>query len=170
VLVAPARRPLAGGGAEAVTMRARAEALGIKAPSLYKHLPDKHALETALFAEGFRDLGAAFEAAVAGAPDPLGAIASAYRAWALGHPHFYRFMTARPIDRAQLPPGLEDRAAAPLVAACAGDADRARAAWAFAHGMADLELAGRFPPDADLDAAWRTGIDAFRPPPARERP
>jgi hypothetical protein len=34
--------------------------------------------------------------------------------------------------------------------------------WAFAHGMTILELDRRFPPDADLDAAWRRGLDAFR--------
>jgi Tetracyclin repressor-like, C-terminal domain len=36
--------------------------------------------------------------------------------------------------------------------------------WASAHGMIMLELNGRFPPDADLDAAWRAGIAAFRAP------
>ena len=39
----------------------------------------------------------------------------------------------------------------------------ARAAWAFGHGMTILELNNRFPPDADLDAAWEHGIAAFRP-------
>ena len=34
--------------------------------------------------------------------------------------------------------------------------------WAFAHGMTILELNGRFPPGADLDAAWATGMRAFR--------
>jgi len=70
-------------------------------------------------------------------------------------------MTERPLDRDQLPPGLEDRTAAPLVIALGGDPDRARAAWAFAHGMILLELNGRFPPGADLDAAWRAGLAAF---------
>jgi hypothetical protein len=27
--------------------------------------------------------------------------------------------------------------------------------------MVILELNGRFPPDADLDAAWRAGVEAF---------
>ena len=71
-------------------------------------------------------------------------------------------MTERPIDRERLEPGVEDRAARPLVQAVGGDGDRARAVWAFAHGMTILELNGRFPPGADLDAAWRRGIDAFR--------
>jgi hypothetical protein len=68
-------------------------------------------------------------------------------------------MTDRPLRRDLLPPGLEARAAAPLVAA-AGSADRARAVWAFAHGMTILELNGRFPSDADLDAAWSAGLRA----------
>jgi hypothetical protein len=29
--------------------------------------------------------------------------------------------------------------------------------------MTILELNNRFPPDADLDAAWEHGISAFRP-------
>ena len=44
-----------------------------------------------------------------------------------------------------------------------GSQARARAIWAFAHGMVMLELDHRFPPDADLDAAWRSGITAFQP-------
>jgi hypothetical protein len=28
-------------------------------------------------------------------------------------------------------------------------------AWAAAHGLVSLEIAGRFPPGTDLDAAWR---------------
>ena len=49
-----------------------------------------------------------------------------------------------------------------LMDAVGGDGDRARAIWAFAHGMTILELNGRFPPGADLDAAWEHGIAAFR--------
>jgi AcrR family transcriptional regulator len=163
-IVDAARSLLEADGPDAVTMRAVADQLGIRAPSLYKHLPDKGALETALVARGFEEIGAVFERAAAEAADPLAAIAAAYRTWALDHPHYYRLMTAKALDRDQLPAGVEARGAAPLVEACGGDPDRARAAWAFAHGMATLELAGRFPPDADVDAAWRVGVDAFRPP------
>jgi hypothetical protein len=34
--------------------------------------------------------------------------------------------------------------------------------WAFAHGMVMVEFDHRFPPDADLDAAWQAGIAAFQ--------
>jgi hypothetical protein len=42
-----------------------------------------------------------------------------------------------------------------------GNPVSARACWAFAHGMVILELDGRFPPGADLDAAWTAGIYAL---------
>jgi len=70
-------------------------------------------------------------------------------------------MTERPLHRELLAPGAEERAAAPVIAASQGDGDAARAAWAFAHGMTILELNGRFPPGADLDAAWSRGLAAF---------
>ena len=91
---------------------------------------------------------------------PLAALAAAYRTWALAHPHLYRLATEGPLPRASLPDGLEAWTAAPLVLA-AGSEDRARATWAFAHGMAILELDGRFPPGADLGEAWMAGIAAL---------
>ena len=165
-------------GPEALTMRRLAERVGIRAPSLYKHLPDKAALEAAIIATGLEEAAATFEQAVngsgtgtetgAGGGDgngsgrALAALAAAYRRFALEHPHLYRLMNTGPLPREQLPPGLEDRAAAPLLRA-AGSRARARAVWAFAHGMVMLELDQRFPPDADLDDAWRAGIAAFQP-------
>jgi len=170
-IVAAARELLEQEGAAALTMRRLAERLGIRAPSLYKHLPDKAGVEAAIIATGFEDTATALEAALEAALDagaePLAALAAAYRAFALAHPHLYRLMTDQPLQRDRLPAGVEDRAAAPLLRA-AGDPDRARAVWAFAHGMIMLELAGRFPPGADLDAAWRQGITAFQTNPAAD--
>jgi AcrR family transcriptional regulator len=175
-VVTEGRRLLEEEGVEALTMRRLAERLGIQAPSLYKHLPDKTALEAAIIATGMEDAATAFETAVAGVTDaggsgPAGgpgggneallALATAYREFALGHPHLYRLMHNGPLPRQHLPAGLEERTAAPLLRA-AGSRARARAVWAFAHGMVLLELDQRFPPDADLDAAWRAGIAAFQ--------
>ena len=94
--------------------------------------------------------------------DPLRALAESYRRYARAHPHLYRLMTERPLRRDRLTPGVEQRAATPAVTAAGGDPDLARAFWAFAHGMTILELNGRFPEDADLDAAWECGLLAFR--------
>jgi AcrR family transcriptional regulator len=147
-------------GASALTMRRLAERLGVKAPSLYKHFDGKDDLEAALIAVGLEEVSSVLSAAGHGAPDPLAAIARAYRGFARARPHLYRLLTERPLPRDRLPAGLELKAATPLLEA-AGSQDRARAVWAFAHGMVHLELSSRFPPDADLDAAWREGIAAF---------
>jgi AcrR family transcriptional regulator len=144
-------------------MRRIAERLGIRAPSLYKHFADKQALEATLISDGFAEQADAFEAAVLDSEDPLAALAIAYRAFAHDHPHLYRLMTERPLQREQLVPGVEDRAGRTLYEAVGEDMDLARATWAFAHGMINLELNGRFPPTADLDAAWERGVAAFRP-------
>jgi AcrR family transcriptional regulator len=152
-----ARDLLAREGVEALTVGRLAAALNIKAPSLYKHFASKREIEVLLIAEGFERHAEAMEAAGPGLAD----LARAYRAFALEDPARYRLMTARPLPRAELPEGLEERAAAPLVRAVGGDPDLARAMWAYAHGMVELELAGRFPADADLPAAWRKATDAF---------
>ena len=128
-VVAAGRRLLEEEGPEALTMRRLAERVGIRAPSLYKHLPDKAALEAAIIATGFEEAAAAFEAAVEdagggggegahggaggtasdgagpGAGAALPALAAAYRRFALAHPHLYRLMNNGPLPREQLPPG-----------------------------------------------------------------
>jgi AcrR family transcriptional regulator len=143
-------------------MRRLADQLGIRAPSLYKHFPDKAALEVAIIIDGFEEAAAEFEAATDGAADPLGSFVAAYRAFARSHSHVYRLMTERPLPREQLPDGLEARAAAPLLQAT-GDPVRARAAWAFIHGLTLLELNGRLPSDDLTEPAWKIGIQQFRP-------
>ena len=161
-VVAAAHRILEADGPDALTMRRVADEVGVRAPSLYKHLPHKSALEVAVITDGFAEAAAAFEAAVDGAADPLAAFVAAYRAFVAAHPHLYRLMTERPLPREALPPGLEARTAAPLLAAVGGP-ERARAAWAFLHGMSVLELNDRFPSDGRTEQAWVEGVAAFRP-------
>jgi AcrR family transcriptional regulator len=160
-IVAAARALLEEEGAEALSMRRIADRLGIRAPSIYKHLPDKHALESALISIGLEELADAFEVALAD-DDPLVAVAAAYRRYGQEHPHLYRLMTEQALDRDLLAPGVEERAAAPTLRIVGGDPDAARALWAFAHGMTILELNRRFPAGADLDTAWERGLQAFR--------
>jgi len=138
-----------------VTMRRLADRLGIQAPSLYKHFRDKVELEESLAAAALDELGHALEQTAG-----LAAHARTYRAWALAHPHLHRLVVERAGEDA------EARAAGPILAAL-GDPDRARAAWAFAHGMVELELAGRFGSAGELESAWAAGIGAFEtaPPP-----
>jgi AcrR family transcriptional regulator len=160
-IVSAGRELLEAEGAEALTMRRLAETLGIRAPSLYKHLPDKATLEAAIIADGFEEAATLFEAATDGAADPMGALVTAFRTFAYDHPHMYRLMTERPLPRERLPPGLEARTAAPLLR-LAGSPARARAAWAFIHGMLILELNDRIPSDDLTEHAWASGVAAFK--------
>ena len=157
-IVAAARELLEREGPAGLSMRRVAERLGIRAPSLYKHVRDKGELEAALISEGFEEAAERFEAT-----GSLAELGAAYRAFALAHPHLYRLMFEGPLPRERLVPGAEQRAAAPVIAAAGGDGDRARALFAFAHGMVILELDDRFPPGADLAAAWARGLSAFAP-------
>jgi AcrR family transcriptional regulator len=165
-IVEAARALLEAEGPSGLTMRTLADRLKIRAPSLYKHLADKDQLEALLQAEALRGMGEVLHAAVdelpARAPrrHRIAALGRAYRAWADAHPHLYRLATGGALARDRLPEGLEAWAAEPLVVAAGGE-DRARATWAFAHGMTILELDGRFPPGADQDAAWEQGVAAF---------
>ncbi|MCA9860302.1 MAG: TetR/AcrR family transcriptional regulator [Thermomicrobiales bacterium] len=148
-------------GQEAVTMRRLAAELGIKAPSLYKHFPDKSAVEAALIDRGFHLWGEMGRRALVDPGDALTNVARAYRKLANEHPHVYRLVTEGTLDSARLSPGLEDWSGEPL-GALFTDPDSARAFWAFMHGMAIMEIDRRFPPDADLDRAWSSGLDAFQ--------
>jgi AcrR family transcriptional regulator len=156
-ILAAAEAVLVADGADALTMRRLADEVGMQAPSLYKHLRDKDELLAALQARALASMG---EALAEAGPD-LGRLAAAYRRWGLAHPALYELATGGPLARDRLTPGLEDEVAAPVVAAAGGDEHRARALWAAAHGLIDLELNDRYPPGADLDAAWAAMVAAF---------
>ncbi|HKY15847.1 MAG TPA: WHG domain-containing protein [Microthrixaceae bacterium] len=157
-ILAAAEAIVAADGVEGLTMRRLADEVGMQAPSLYKHLRDKEEVLVALQESALQSMGEA----LAGAEPDLGSLAAAYRSWALDHPALYEVGTGLALRRNALTPGLESWAAEPLVAVVGGDEHRARAVWAAAHGLVDLELHDRFPPDADLDAAWAAMVDAFK--------
>jgi AcrR family transcriptional regulator len=161
-VVAAARVLLEAEGPEALTMRAVAAAIGVKAPSLYKHLADKSALEAALVEEALLDMGAVLHAALVrpGRLRPVAALLRAYRREALEHPNLYRLATAGRLPRHALAPGVEDWAGEPFFLVT-GEPHRAQALWSFAHGTVILEIDGRFPEGSDLDRTWRAGAAAF---------
>jgi AcrR family transcriptional regulator len=164
-IIAAARTLLESEGRDALTMRRLGQALGIRAPSIYKHLPGKHAVEVALIEAGLAEMGEALHRAVTDpqAPPGTGAVArvlAAYRTEALARPNLYRLATSGQLPRAELTPGLEDWAGQPWLLA-AGDPLLAQAIWSFAHGMVILELDHRYPDGSDLDQTWRAGAEAF---------
>lgn len=167
-VVTAARRVVERAGPRGLTMRAVADELGVKTPSLYKHVDGRPALEALLVATALVEVGGVLHEAVgdrAGGPDRVAALLTAYRRHALAHPGTYRLATAGPLDRDRLPPGLEEWAGAPFFLVT-GEPHRAQALWAFAHGMVVLELDGRFPPASDLDRTWTEAAAAFASAPA----
>ena len=155
-IVDAAQKLLEDEGPEALSMRRVAGELGIQAPSLYKHVDGKERIEAELQQRALTQLGSALHAA-----RDLRTLAHAYRQWALVHPRLYELTTRKPLHREQLRYGAEAAASARLVALCGGNVDRARAVWAAAHGLVDLELANRFPEGADVQAAWDELVAAF---------
>jgi hypothetical protein len=92
------------------------------------------------------------------APDLL-AQAFTYRRFALQHPRQYRLLTECPLPRELPPDGL--RARPPRAFLEQLGPHLAHAAWAFTHGMVELELDQRLGPDTDFEAAWRAGMAAL---------
>src|ERR1700712_3720752 len=101
-IVAAARRLLEEQGPEALSMRNVAAEISIRAPSLYEHVADKRALESAIIAAGLHEQGVALReggSTPEGEADPLPAITQAWSRWAHEHPHLYGLIYARDLDR-----------------------------------------------------------------------
>lgn len=155
-LLHAARELFEHGGPDALTMRALGAAVGIKGPSIYKHFPDKAAVEAALTVVVLQERAAA----LALVEPSFSALARAYRTWAVKHPHLHRLIHGRPLDR-KLTGGVEFLAAAPLRTAMGGDVDLARAAWATITGLVDLELSERFPPGTEIRQVYDAATRAY---------
>lgn len=161
-IIAAAGVVLEAEGREALTMRRLADFLGIRAPSIYKHLPSKQAVEAALIDQAFAQIGEVLHRAARepSAGTAVAGLLAAYRSHGLAHPNLYRLATGGPLPRHLLIPGLEDWAGEPFFLVT-GESHLAQALWSFAHGMVSLELDGRFPPGSELDRTWAAGASAF---------
>jgi AcrR family transcriptional regulator len=151
-------------GVEGLTMRALADRLGIKAPSLYAHFPNKKAIENALIAEGLRDQAESHRRARAEYPDmdPIPRLWQDYRRWALANPALYRLMVSRDLDRDDEEVAEAERVTiGHVLRTTGGDRVIGLAFWAFAAGMIELELSSRFPVRQDLEAVWEHGLAAI---------
>jgi AcrR family transcriptional regulator len=150
-------------GADGLSTRRLADRLGIRAPSLYSHFANKQELEAALVSDGLLDLGDRLEVAIAGSTDPIIGVANAYRAFANARPHLFRLMYRVPWRETQLDPEAELRTRRFIWQATGGDIVGARVLWSFCYGLADLELADRFPLGGPaVDQLWTAGLEALK--------
>jgi len=141
-------------GLAGLSMRNLADRLHIKAPSLYKHVEGRDEIIAELQAYGISQFGQA----IANANDSKRAKALAYRRWALANPHLYEVAFRTPLLRERLPSGLENGVTQMIIELTGKDHEHARAVWALMHGLVDLEIAGRFPKNANLDKTWMRAI------------
>ena len=168
-LIAEGLRLLSDRDADSLSLREVARAVGVSAPSVYRHFPDKEALMTALAEEGLKQLATAqHEAADAAGGGEAGFAATgrAYVRFALANPALFRLIfTAPVIARYRQNNPKPDEAMSFLLANAAASvgADRESAeargaaiqAWALVHGLAMLMLDGQLPADDRI-------IDAIR--------
>ena len=165
-ILSAARLLLEEGGLDAVTMSAIGDRVGVRGPSLYKHVPNRAALIRAIAEAVTEDLARALHLAVAGG-DPrsdLRKAATAYRTFVHANPNGYGLLFAHLAPELQPDPVSVAEVGRPLVEAMArlvgpdGALPAARTVAAWAHGFVSMELAGAFRLGGDLDVAYESGI------------
>jgi len=177
VLLDAASEMLAQEGPGAISLRKLAAKIGKSTMTIYTGFGGKSGLIDALYAEGFKRLGDAQQAAATD-PNPLvrlGKLAEAYRTFALANPNYYALMinVIMPLtDKARSTENVpaarliaQERAYEYLIETVADaikqaylrpDLDAAKVAdvfWAAVHGHCSLELAGYY--KSEKDAAER---------------
>lgn len=170
-IIAAARDLLEEGGLDAVSMAAVATRVGVKAPSLYKHVADRNELLAAVATDVAVDLGQTLSrAAEASRADPsvrLPALAAAYRAFATSKPRAAALLFAGVNASAAPTPGAQAEAARPILEVAeaivgpSGALAAARVLVAFAYGFTSMESAGAFQFGGDVNEAYRLGIETL---------
>lgn len=157
-------------GTDALTLAAVAERLQVKPPSLYKHVAGLPALRAAVAVASKAELATVLEAAAAGrsGADAVGALASAYREWALAHPGRYPLTVAAEGVGDEEDARQSQRLYDVVAAALRGygldgeqEVDAIRALRAVLHGFVGLENAGGFGLPDDVDRSFSRAVDAI---------
>ncbi|GAA1229917.1 TetR/AcrR family transcriptional regulator [Kitasatospora nipponensis] len=114
-----ARRQVAVDGAQQLSLRAVARALGMASSALYRYFPSRDDLLTALIIDAYDDLAERVEQALAATAPPRGstraeqalaarprwrALCGAVRSWAREHPHEYALIYGTPVPGYHAPP------------------------------------------------------------------
>jgi AcrR family transcriptional regulator len=167
-IIAAARELCEEGGLEAVSMAAVAARVGVRPPSLYKHVADRSALLAAVATDVATSLERSLtEAVERAAPDPvtrLEALALGYRSFALRAPRTTALLFSGVTPAGAPSPESLAAAARPVleIAEAIVGPDRALAAarvvTAFAFGFTTMETAGAFRLGGDVEEAYRVGI------------
>lgn len=150
-------------GLDAVTVARVAEALGVRAPSLYNHVAGRDGLARGVALRGVRELGDVLRAAATGraGEDALLAVAHAYRTYAHTRPGRYAATLRAPAAGDDEHAAAARATVAVLLAVLRGwglEGDAAvhavRGLRSALHGFVALEAAGGFALDVDPDRSF----------------
>ncbi|RNF82663.1 TetR/AcrR family transcriptional regulator [Montanilutibacter psychrotolerans] len=161
-------------GADAVSMRRVAEAVGITPMAIYRHFQNREALLRRISDDSFHEIAHHWSARSQGQDviARLMAVNRIYLDYALAHPHLFdHAFSSKRNEARRFPEDFRDRRSLTLnvVADAVADAmdagalrrddvwDVAMTLWAHTHGLISLYRAGRFSYD---EAAFRTFYDA----------
>jgi AcrR family transcriptional regulator len=166
-IVRAARYLLEADGLEQLTMLRVAKAVGVRAPSLYKHVRDRGDLIRMIGNDAVTELTVRLAAAT-GADDPrreLQDMTRVLRGFAHDYPETYTVLWSRLPEAWRFDDELNVQAPRPflrIVAALVGEEEglpAARMCVAWAHGFISMELAGAFRRGGNLDAAFEFGLE-----------
>lgn len=157
-------------GLGALTLASVAERVGVRLPSLYKHVAGLPDLRRELALRARRELAGVVREATAGRvrADALIGLADGYRDWARRRPSGYEASLVAPA-----PGDAEDQQAGELVTAAVYDAlagygldqvrliDAVRTVRALLHGYLALERAGGFGLDRPAQESLRWAVSAL---------
>lgn len=154
-------------GTASLTLSRVAAALGVAAPSLYKHVGGLGDLTDRLALAATRAFGHALARSSRGVSSraALGSLAAAYRGFARERPGMYELAQrggAGP-EWEQAASGLVDEITRALAGygAAAADVHRIRYVRAALHGFTDLERIGGFRQPASVDETFARLVDAL---------
>jgi AcrR family transcriptional regulator len=150
-------------GMSNLTLAALAGRLGVRQPSLYKHIAGTDGLRRSIAIRAKTELAGVLGRAAVGLSrdDALASMAHAYRAWALEHPG--RYAAAQ---RAPVPGDVDDEIASAAVVGVAFDVmagyelreddavDAIRSLRAALHGFVSLETGGGFGLPTNVDRSF----------------
>ena len=148
-------------------MQAVADRVSVRAPSLYKRLPNRAALIAAIGDAAVDDLARQI-APFGDDPDPAEALrrmTAAVRAFAHANPRAYELIFMSQADESRPAAERTAAASAPVLAVVERlvgrdrALDSARLVTAFTHGFVSMELNGVFRLGGDLDDAFGYGVE-----------
>jgi AcrR family transcriptional regulator len=157
-------------GLSRLTLAALAASLGVRQPSLYKHIEGMSGLQRSIAVRAKNELADALGRAAVGRArgDAIRAVASTYRHWALRHPGRYAATVRAPKSG-----DLQDEAASAAAVRVVlqvlsgyrlhGDAaiDATRALRSALHGFVSLEACGGFGLPVDIDRSFERLVEAL---------